>query len=103
MRERDLVFVPEDMERPIEPPVNNDLVQRGWQRGFRSFELDESRVQSDRVVVVHRSGCLVAEDVLEIKADDGSVDITEMIGESESDVMLPEIGPLQEAVGLGDV
>ena len=101
--ERDLVFVPEDMERPIEPPVDNDLVQRGWQRGFRSFQLDESSAQSDRVVVVDRSGCLVTEDVPEIKAGDGPVDITEMVGDRKSGVVLPEIDPLQEAVGLGNV
>ena len=90
------------MEGPIEPPVDNDLVQRGWHRSFRVFQLDESSAQSDRVVVVHLSGCLVAEDVPEIKASDGPVDITEMVGDRKSGIVLLEIDPLKEAVGLGD-
>ena len=102
MCEWDLVLVPEDMERPVEPSVDNDFVLGGWQRGFGSFELDESSSQSDRVIVVDRSSSLVAEDVSEIKTADRTVDVSEMIGYGKTCVVLPEIDPLQEAVGLGN-
>jgi hypothetical protein len=82
------VFVPEDMERAVEPLSEDDAGARWRQGSLRSQELYELGVKGDSPVVVDLPCILEAEDVVEIDAKSRSVDVGEALGVSEASVVV---------------
>lgn len=100
--EVEFVFVPEDVERTIEPPAEDDVGARRRQRSVRTQKLNELSVERDGPVVMDLADVFKAEEVVEVDASSGTMDVGESLGVSETSVVIANEEGLQEAVGLVD-
>lgn len=98
----EFVFVPENVERAIEPLANNDVGARRRQRSLRSQELDELSVKRDRPVVVNLTGLFKAEDIVEVDAGSRAMDVSEAFNVSEASVMVIGEEAFQHDIGIVD-
>ena len=100
--ECEFVFVPEDVERAIKPPLEGDMMTGRRQRSSRGMELDEVGIERDGVIVVDIARRFKTEDVLEIESFGRSVNVREVILACEASIVLAEIDTIEEAVSILD-
>jgi hypothetical protein len=100
--EVEFVFIPEDMERAVEPLADDDIGARWRQRSLRSQQLDKLSVEGDGPVVVDLPGLLNAEDVVKIDASSRTMDVGKTLGMSEASVVVIDEERLQKGVGVFD-
>lgn len=101
-REREFVFVPEEVERAVEPSSEDDLGTRRGQGGIRTQKLNEASVERDGPVVVNLPSFLEAEDVVEIDAKSGTMNVRDPIGVSEAPVVVIGEKTFEQLVGMFD-
>jgi hypothetical protein len=96
------VFVPEDVQRAVERATDDDVGAWRGQRSLRSQELDELSVEGNGPVVVDLPSVLQAEDVVEVDAVSGTMDIGKPLSVSEASVVVIGEEGLKQMVGLVD-
>lgn len=94
----------EDVQRVIEITADDEVLFGSGEDVGSLEDLDEGCVQGDRVIASEIAIGLEAEDLLEFEGRiERAVDIGEPVGgKSKAPVVSLQIGPIQEAVGIGD-
>jgi hypothetical protein len=101
--EVELLFVPEDVERAIEPATQCDC--SSWRRKRcrdGPFQLNEFLVKGDRVIVVDTSSGLKTKDVFKGDSLSRSMKIPEVMGVGKALVVITEVEPFEKSVGFID-
>ena len=101
-REIQFVFVPEDVERTVEPVSEDDVGARWRHRSFRTQKLNEPRVEGDGPVIVNLAGILKAEDVLKVDTSSGTMEVRQVLGMSKASVVVIDEEGLQDVVTVID-
>jgi len=96
------VFVPGDVQGAIEPLADDDIRARWRQGSLRLQELDKLSVEGDGPVVMDLAGVFKAEDIVEVDASSGAVDVGKSFGMSKASVVVIGEEALKQLVGFCD-
>jgi arginine repressor len=101
-REIEFVFVPEDVERTIKPVSEDDVGARRRHWCIGAEELNELSIKRDGPVIMDLPGVLKAEDVVEVDANSGAVEVGKSFGMCEALVVVIDEEGLENVVCVID-